>query len=190
MDSAAIPSVDPPLVRPAASALNAPISTLFAALPPWWKERRKVIRITRENGRVTSEVVKDYDQLYKEEEAAVQHALLELADGDDNPQAQEYLMQAWTSMAMYLANADDEDKAQAVQVLQMIGNMINEPADGSTNPTIPTAFNASRRAEKSALAKCPQCGRSFATTDGLANHMKTVHTKSGDGSTPTPPGKK
>lgn len=182
MDSAAVPSVDPP--RNGRS-----VTSLFAAAPKW-SERRKVIRITgdRESG-FKSEVVKDFDVLYREERSALERALQELSDADDSPQAQQYLMQAWTAMAMYLANTDDEDKAAAMQVLALIGSMVNDGEDDSDNPSKPSAFNASRRSDGAAAVKCPTCGRSFATPDGLKNHMKSVHTKSGDGKTPTPPGK-
>jgi hypothetical protein len=172
-DAASVPSVDPPLVR---DPTTAPISSLFAALPKWFNERRKIIKITRENGVVTSEVVKDYDQLYSDEQSALEKAFADAADSDDTPQEQEYLMQAWTAMAMYLANSDDEDKADAIAVLQAIGAMISD--DDSSNgpdPNKPGAFNFSPRNEKSAM-DCPHCDRAaFATPGGLANHVKTVH---------------
>jgi hypothetical protein len=171
-DAASVPSVDPPLMRP--------VSSLFAAVPKWWNERRKIVRITGDGlTGFKSEVVKDFDQLYGDEKSVLERALQELADADDTPQEQEYLMQAWTAMAMYLANSDDEDKAAAIAVLQAIGAMINDPDNEMTgaNPTQPGAFNFSRRSGKvdgSSLG-CPQCDRAFATTDGMSNHIKTVH---------------
>lgn len=177
MDNASVPSVDPPIAGVITSGGDrVGVSTLFSAVPKWWNERRKIIRITRENGVVTSEVVKDYDQLYKDEQSSLSKVLAELASSDDSPEAQQFLMDAWTAMAMYLANADDEDKANAVAVLQAIGSLISDDdATSEDDPSNPGSFNFSRRSDASALA-CRPCERAFATSEGLSNHMKIVHT--------------
>jgi hypothetical protein len=60
----------------------------------------------------------------------------DLADSDDSPEAQQYLMQAWQAMALYLANTDNEDQAGALQVLKMISNLMSD--EGEPNQPQPT----------------------------------------------------
>jgi hypothetical protein len=93
----------------------------------------------------------------------------DLADSDDSPEAHQYLMQAWQAMALYLANADNEDQNGALQVLKMISNLMSD--NGEPNQPQPTgAFGTTSYA-----ALDVACRRIFPTDQGLVAHLKQIH---------------
>lgn len=157
---------------------------------PPMTERRSTTTITGEPGSFQSKRTKDYNTIGSpdpgEEEKQVSDKLAgvkqvgrpeDIADSDDSPEAQQYLMQAWQAMALYLANTDDEDQAAAMQVLKQISNLMSDDSD--PNQPLPTgAFGTTQMASIDTAGNtfdCPQCSRDFSTEAGLINHLKQVH---------------
>lgn len=153
-------------------------------------EIRSTTTITGEPGSFQSKRLEDYkinpDLGPGQEEKQVSDKLAgvrqvgrpeDIADSDDSPEAQQYLMQAWQAMALYLANTDDEDQAAAMQVLKQISNLMSD--DTEPNQPLPTgAFGTTQVASQDMAANtfdCPQCSRDFSTEAGLINHLKQVH---------------
>ena len=164
--------------------------SIFASAPV--QERRSTTTLTGEPGGFESQRGKDYNQVGSpdpgEEEKQVSDKLAgvkqvgrpeDLADSDDPPEAQQYLMQAWQAMALYLANTDEEDQAAALQVLKQISNLMSDESE--PNQPLPTgAFGTTSVAGLDTAATtttydCPQCSRDFSTEQGLISHLKQVH---------------
>lgn len=134
-------------------------------------ERRSVTKITGEPGSYKTERVTDFNEVaavadeirqYSAKLAGVktEGSPADLADLDDGPGLQQYLINAWQSLAMYFSMCDDEDRTDAVAAMNAISAMIT---DDESDDAAGNSFS------------CPQCKRNFSTQQGLINHLKQVH---------------
>lgn len=153
-------------------------------------ERRRVVKITGDaTSGYVSEVVSDYKVIDSvlDEIKQVSDKLAgvkqvgrpdDIADGDDPPEQQALLMQAWQAMALYLANADDTDTEPAMQILKMVSNLMSGPGTNVDQPAAAGSFGLTSRASLDVAETtydCPQCSRDFASEQGLINHLKNIH---------------
>jgi len=90
---------------------------------------------------------------------------------EDSPKGQQYLMQAWQAIALYMANCDDENQSAALQVLKAISNLMSN----NDEPNQPQPIGAFGTTSYAALDMA--CQRTFPTEQGFINHVKQVHGK-------------
>lgn len=174
----------------AAAARGENAGSIFAGPGPT-PERRSTTTITGEPGSFQENQGTDYNKVADlgpgEEIKQVSDKLAgvkqvgrpdDFADSDDSPDAQQYLMQAWQAMALYLATTDPEDQSAAMQVLKAISDLMSDNSE--PNQPQPTgAFGTTSYASADMAAAntydCPQCSRDFSTQQGLINHLKQIH---------------
>lgn len=134
-------------------------------------ERRSVTKISGGPGAYKTEVVTDYNDIekimeeirtYSAREAGVKTVGSpdEFADRDDEPYLQQLLISAWSQIAQYYTNCDDEDKSEAMAVMNQISAMI---ADDESDDAAGNTFT------------CEYCQRNFATEGAAISHLSNVH---------------
>lgn len=134
-------------------------------------ERRSVTKISGEPGNYKIERVTDYQAIEKMTDEIRQYSAklagvkvegspADLADLDDEPYLQQLLISVWAQLAQYYSACDDEDKKEALAVMNSVSAMI---ADDESDDAAGNTFT------------CEYCSRDFASEDAAVKHLATVH---------------
>jgi len=135
-------------------------------------ERRSVTKISGTPGNFKTEVVSDFQGISNFTDEIRQYSArlagvktegspTEFADLDDDPWLQQLLITAWTQVAQYYSNCDEEDRPEAIQVMNALSAMIAD--DESDDAAAGNTFT------------CEYCQRNFASEGAALNHLANVH---------------
>lgn len=135
-------------------------------------ERRSVTKISGTPGNFKTEVVTDFQGISNFTDEIRQYSArlagvktegspTEFADLDDDSWLQQLLITAWTQVAQYYSNCEEDDRAPAVAIMNSLSKMIADDESGDT-----AAGNT---------FTCEYCSRNFASEGAALKHLSNVH---------------
>lgn len=110
-----------------------------------------------------------------------QNPQAEPVEGEGDGGAREHLVQAWNSLAMFVATVEDPAQSEAAMVvLEQVRMLIT--ASGIEDPNAPQEPTSRQPKPKpkpapTQRASCEWCVRDFATLGSFHTHLKNVHGK-------------
>lgn len=134
-------------------------------------ERRSVTKISGGPGNYKTELVTDYNGITKMVDEIRQYSARqvgvktegspeEFADLDDDGWLQQLLITAWTQVAQYYSNCEEDDRSAARGVMNSLSAMI---AGNDDDTAAGNTFT------------CEYCQRNFASEGAAIKHLSTVH---------------